>query len=46
MNDDTFDELLDVGDFGVVRVDRVVDVDLGDFVQQPVFNVAVMVFFV
>lgn len=41
VHDDALDQLLDVGDLGVVRADRrVVDVDLGDFVQQPGFNVA------
>lgn len=39
MNDDALDELLDVFDFCVVRTDRIVNVDLRNFVQQPIFNV-------
>lgn len=33
------DQLLDVSDFRIIRTNRVIDVDLGDFVQQPVFDV-------
>lgn len=39
VHDHTFDQLMDGRDLGVVRVDGVVHVDLGDVVRQPIFDV-------
>lgn len=41
VHDDALDQLLNGGDLCVVRVDRVVHIDLGHLVRQPVLDVAV-----